>query len=99
MTMDDADINTPESKVDIICRLIKEVDKGFSCDVSAAEALEFRRDAYGLSVKDFCYILSISKSHYSEVINGKRQPPISLIRKAHSIGVPLQSLVYGVKNA
>ena len=84
---------------ELICRLIKEVDEGKHVDVSAAEALEFRRDQYGLDVKDFCYILSISKGHYSEIINGKRNPPLSLIRNAASIGVPLETLVFGVSNA
>ena len=92
-------LNEPESKTDIICRLIKEVDKGVPCEVSAGEALEFRREAYGLSVKDFCYVLSIGKTHYSEIINGKRRPPINLVRNANCIGVPLNSLLYGIENA
>ena len=91
------DLNKPESKTDIICRLIKEVDRGVPCEVSVGEALEFRREAYGLSVKDFCYILAIGKTHYSEIINGKRNPPISLVRNANLIGVPLNSLLYGVE--
>ena len=84
-----------ERKTELICRLIKEADAGLTPTVTAAEALEFRRDQYGLDRKDFCYILSISQSHYSEIINGKRSAPISLIRRANAIGVPLESLVHG----
>lgn len=83
-----------ESKADLICRLIKEVDNGVEAN-SAAEALEFRRDQYGLSRKDFCYILSIGTSHYSEIINGKRPVTIILARNASTIGVPLDSLIHG----
>mgnify|MGYP000672235569 CR=1 FL=1 len=83
-----------ETKTELICRLIKEVDAGVEAS-SAAEALEFRREQYGLSRKDFCYILSIGVGHYSEIINGKRSVPMSLARRANAIGVPLKSLVHG----
>lgn len=83
-----------ETKAELICRLIEEVDAGVESN-SAAEALEFRRDQYGLSRKEFCDVLSIGESHYSEIINGKRSVPMSLARKANAIGVPLKSLVHG----
>ena len=95
MSNDLEQLNAKESKTDIICRLIKEVDAGFVASTSAADALEFRREQYGLDRKDYCYILSISVNHYGEILKGKRELPKSLIRNANIIGVPLESLVHG----
>lgn len=85
---------TEESKEDLIRRLKREVAEGVEAN-SAGEALEFRRDQYGLTRDEFCEILSIGVDHYSEIIDGKRPTPMTLVRKANAIGVPLSSLVHG----
>jgi len=55
---------------------------------SQVEAIEFRRDQYGLNQSEMAQVLGLSKSHYSEFVAGKRQlPPLAMVR-AFSIGVP-----------
>lgn len=58
-----------------------------------ADALEFRRDQYGLSQADFAFVLGIQPSHYSEVINGKRSLPMTAMKAAYKIGVPAEILL------
>lgn len=57
------------------------------------DALEFRRDQYGLSQADFAFVLGMQPSHYSEVINGKRNLPMSAMKAAYKLGVPAEVLL------
>ncbi len=56
-------------------------------------ALEFRREAYGLSTRAFSKILGIANSHYSEFVNGKRLLPLRARCRAAAIGVPMTILL------
>lgn len=85
-------LNKREPKPILIARLMTEAC-GKQCDVSLADALEFRRDQYGLSAKDFAFILGLSQSHYSEVIHGIRDLPIKSTKRAFAIGVPVDVLL------
>lgn len=56
------------------------------------DAVEFRRDAYGLNCSQWSAVLGISASHYSEFINGKRNLPRSAMAMAYAYGVPAEAL-------
>jgi hypothetical protein len=85
-------LNKPEPKERIIARLLVERN-GKPADVSMSAALEFRRDAYGLSAAEFAFVLGIERSHYNEVINGRRSLPKLAMRRAFAIGVPAALLL------
>lgn len=61
--------------------------------VSLADALEFRRDQYGLTAAQFAGVIGMSPTHYSEVISGKRDIPIKAAKRAFAIGVPADVLL------
>ncbi len=71
-------------------RLKHEANAGIKSQVTATEALEFRREQYGLTQAEFAEILKIQPSHYSEFINGKRELSKRAIRRAVAIGVPAE---------
>jgi antitoxin component HigA of HigAB toxin-antitoxin module len=56
--------------------------------VSIPDALEFRRDQYGYTKAKMADELGLCRSHYTEIIQGKRKLPYSAARKAFAIGVP-----------
>lgn len=87
-----AKLNKPEPKEKIIARLLVERN-GKPADVTISEALEFRRGAYGLSAAEFAFVLGIERSHYNEVINGRRSLPKAAMRHAYAIGVPAALLL------
>lgn len=82
-----------EAKATLIERLIARADKGIDYGVSAVEAMEQRRCAFGLNQTDFARVLGMQKSHYSEFVAGKRKLPIEATRRAAAIGVPAQALL------
>ncbi len=88
-------LNTPESKEHLIGRLLVE-SRGKPASVSVSTALEFRRQQYGLSCDEFAFILGVRPSHYNEVINGKREIPKAMMRRAFAIGVPADILLQPV---
>ena len=87
------DLNTREPKPAMILRLLTEAQIGKAVDVSVADALEFRRDQYGLTKTEFAAILGIGKGHYSEVLSGKRRLPLEATKRAFAIGVPADVLL------
>ena len=68
-------------------------ERGVKSDVTPSAALEFRREQYGLSVKEFSFILGLERSHYNEVINGKREITVKAMRKAAAIFVVPEALL------
>ncbi len=82
-----------ESKEELIARLLVDVERGVKAEVSYSEALEFRREQYDLTVKEFSFILGVERSHYNEIINGKRSITLSLCRAAAAVGVPMEILL------
>jgi DNA-binding transcriptional regulator YiaG len=85
-------LNTPEPKEHVIARLLVE-SRGKSAEVSVGAALEFRREAYGLSADEFAFILGIQRSHYNELVNGRREISKKAMRRAFAIGVPAAVLL------
>jgi len=59
---------------------------------SIIDMLEFRRDQYGVTAKDWAFILGISAQHYSEFVNGRRELPKKAMGKAYEYGVPAEAL-------
>lgn len=82
-----------EPKPAMILRLLTEAQAGKSCDVSIADALEFRRLQYGLKASEFAAILGMTSQKYSEVINGKRNMPLNARIRAFAVGVPAEVLL------
>ena len=66
---------------------------GKTCGVSAIDAVEFRRDQYGLPRTEFAALLGMSLSHYGEFVNGKRKLPKRAMVRAYAIGVPAEVLL------
>lgn len=56
------------------------------------EAMEFRRDQYGLSCRQWSAVLGMQQSHYSEFVNGLRELPKSAMAVAYEYGVPAAAL-------
>lgn len=82
-----------ETKAQLILRLLAEAEIGKTEITSIPDALEFRRDQYGLTRQEFCAVIGISISHYSEVLSGKRSLPIKATKRAYYIGVPARILL------
>ncbi len=56
------------------------------------DALEFRRDQYGLSQSEWAYILGLSPSHYNDFIKGRRGLSLQVAAKAFEYGVPAEAI-------
>ena len=82
-----------ETKAERIKRLHKTVARRAQDLPDVASALEFRRECYELNAKEFAEILGLRPSHYSEIINGKRDIPKGAIKRAFAIGVPATVLL------
>ena len=74
-------------------RLLTEAQAGVKCKVSAVDALEFRREQYGLTQAEFAALLGMQSSHYSEFLHEKRRLPIGAVKRAYAIGVPADALL------
>lgn len=59
---------------------------------SMIDAVEFRRDAYGLTQKNWAFVLGLQPSHYSEFVNGKCALPVAAMNKCFEYGVPAEAL-------
>jgi len=64
---------------------------------SIIDALEFRREQYGMSQAEMAEELDWYESHYSEFRRGKRDLPWHAMRKAYEMGVPA-SVLFQVPN-
>lgn len=82
-----------EPRPAMILRLLAEAQAGVKCEVSMVDALNFRREQYGLSWAEFGMLLGLSAQHMSEVKNGKRRLPIGALKRAYAIGVPADALL------
>lgn len=61
-------------------------------NVSIIEAVEFRREQYGLKKRAWAERLGMQPSHYSEFLYGKRALPKSAMALAYRYGVPADFL-------
>lgn len=88
-----AELNKREPKPAMILRLLTEAQMGKAVDVSVADALEFRREQYGLTQSEFAAILGLQNGHYSEIVSGKRRLPLGATKRAFALGVPAEVLL------
>ena len=86
------DLNERESTASVMRRLRRDV-RPRKHKVSVADALEFRREAYDLTRVQFCELLGMRPSHYSEVVNGRTPLRIKATRRAFALGVPAEVLL------
>lgn len=82
-----------EPRPAMILRLLSEAQAGNVCSVSIADALEFRRDQYGLKASEFAAILGLTPPKYSEIVNGRRNMPLNARIRAFAVGVPADVLL------
>lgn len=82
-----------DSKAELIHCLMAEADAGVVCKVSVIDALDFRRDQYGLTWAEFGAILGISASQMSYFKTGRRRLPLNAMKRAYAIGVPADVLL------
>lgn len=59
---------------------------------SVRDAVEFRREQYGLNQIEWSKILGMSQSHYSEFASGTRALPKKAMARAYEFGVPADCL-------
>jgi antitoxin component HigA of HigAB toxin-antitoxin module len=93
MHTDLEELNKREPKPILILRLMAEAQTTRPDLPSVADAVEFRRDQYGLTRREFAAVLGLSPGHYREIINGKRRLPIGATKRAFAIGVPAEVLL------
>lgn len=92
----DPDLGTPEGdRLDILATLVQAYEAKH-IQISAPdpiEAIKFRMDQSGLSVKDLEPIIGKSNRVY-EVLNRKRPLTLAMIRRLHqSLGIPAEVLI------
>ena len=86
-------LNSAEPRPAMILRLLSEAQVGKACEVSIVDALDFRRDQYGLTRAEFAAILGMTSTHFSEVMAGKRNLPLNARIRAFAVGVPAEVLL------
>ena len=92
----DPDLSTPEgNRLDILATLVQTYEAKY-VPVTApdpVEAIKFRMDQCGLTVKDLEPIIGKSNRVY-EVLNRKRPLTLAMIRRLHqSLGIPDDVLI------
>lgn len=84
-----------EAELELLALVIEDYERGLvpMAAPSPVDAILFRLDQLGLSRKDLLpYIGSLSK--ISEVLSGKRQLSVTMIRKLHQgLGIPADVLL------
>lgn len=90
------ELNTPEGDFfEVTCLLIEEYEKRhYPIDApDPIEAIKFRMEQQGLTVKDLEPAIGKANRVY-EVLNRKRSLTLPMIRRLHSqFGIPLKSLI------
>lgn len=90
------ELNTPEGDFfEVICLLIEEYEKRhYPIEApDPIEAIKFRMEQQGLTVKDLEPAIGKANRVY-EVLNRKRSLTLPMIRRLHTqFGIPLKSLV------
>lgn len=89
------ELNKTESKASIMSRMFAAcvpVDSDKKRQ-RLIDAMEFRRDQYGLRPTEFASVLGMGGAHYYEFLNGKRGLSINATKRAAAIGVPKEALL------
>jgi HTH-type transcriptional regulator / antitoxin HigA len=92
----DAEVDTPEAdELDILATLIEAYeDKHYPMGPpDPIEAIKYRMEQRGLTRKDLEPMIG-TRTRVAEVLNGKRNLSISMIRKLHDkLGIPAEVLI------
>ncbi len=92
----DPDLGTPEGdRLDILATLVQAYESKNMpiTSLDPVEAIKFRMDQSGLSVKDLEPIIGKSNRVY-EILNRKRPLTLAMIRKLHhNLGIPADVLI------
>ena len=59
---------------------------------SIIEAVEFRREQYGLTKRDWAKVIGLTAGHYTEFTQGKRNLTLKQAAKCFQFGVPAELL-------
>ncbi len=98
MDIDDSDMTKEEGEeLDLLATLVEIYeDEHYPIGTpTPIGAIRFRMDQEGLSQRDLIPYIG-SRSKVSEVLSGKRQLSINMIRRLHGgLGIPLESLLGG----
>lgn len=90
------ELNTPEGDYfEVMCLLIEEYEKRhYPIEApDPIEAIKFRMEQQGLTVKDLEAAIGKSNRVY-EILNRKRKLTLPMIRRLHcQFGIPLRSLI------
>lgn len=87
-------LNTRETKHQILARLLADTEKPqINGRVSFVDSIEFRREQYGLSQREFAFILRMSESKYSELKNQKINLTKPQAARLFQIGVPAEAIL------
>lgn len=84
-----------ENDLELLLLLIKDYEQRViePIEVDPVEAIKFRMDQMELTRKEMVSYLG-SMSRVSEILSGKRDLSLSMIRKLHEgLGIPLESLI------
>ncbi|MEZ4903183.1 MAG: helix-turn-helix domain-containing protein [Spirosomataceae bacterium] len=89
--------NTPEGdKLEVISLLVHEYEqKHYSIEpLSPLEALKFEMEERGMTQTRLAQNLGMSKSTISEILNGKKQMSLNVIKFLHNeLGIPAHILL------
>lgn len=89
-------LNSPEGDFfEVMCLLIEAYEKKYHpiTPPDPIEAIKFRMEQQGLTVKDLENAIGKTNRVY-EILNGKRNLTLPMIRRLHSqYGIPLESLI------
>ncbi|MBI3744849.1 MAG: helix-turn-helix domain-containing protein [Chloroflexi bacterium] len=98
----DAEEGTPEAdELDVLATLIEAYeDKHYPMDPpDPIEAIKFRMEQQGLTRKDLEPMIG-TRTRVAEVLNGKRNLSIAMIRKLHAeLGIPAEVLIRPAQKA
>lgn len=87
------ELNTREPKPQIIARLLTAVEKPLAAGCDFIESMEFRRNQYGLTQREFAFILGMTESKYSELKSKKINLTKQQAARLFQIGVPAESIL------
>lgn len=80
--------------LDLLTLLVQDYEsRNFPMELPPLDALRFRIEQYGWSDAKFARAIGMQRSHFSEVMTGKKRLPINAIRKAVELGIPAKVLL------
>ena len=63
---------------------------------SLEDAIKFRMEQYGHNQSQACKIMGISKTHFSELLKGKRKISRGQLEPLYKYGIPMRVLMHNL---